>query len=59
MARALKIPSRGLGDMSLNEFLTYCGEVARRVATNNPGAPQPTPFDILLSLAKTCQGDDR
>ena len=59
MSRAIKTPSRGLGDVSLDEFFTYCQEVARHVATNDPGGPQPTPLDILLSLAKTGQGDDR
>lgn len=59
MARAMKTPSRGLGDVSLNEFNLYCGEVARHVAVNDPDGPQPTPLEILLSLSKTGQGDDR
>ncbi len=59
MERAMKTPSRGLGDVSLNEFATYCDEVARHVATNDPSGPQPTPLDILLMLSKTGQGDDR
>jgi len=59
MARAMKTPSRGLGDVSLNEFNSYCQEVSRHVAANDPNGPQPTPLEILLSLAKTGQGDDR
>jgi DNA helicase-2/ATP-dependent DNA helicase PcrA len=59
MARAMKTPSRGLGDVSLNEFTTYCEEVTKHVAANDPDGPQPTPLDILLSLSKTGQGDDR
>ena len=59
MARSMKTPSRGLGDVSLNEFATYCEEVGKHVAANDPDGPQPTALDILLSLSKTGQGDDR
>jgi len=59
MTRAMKTPSRGLGDVSLNEFTTYCDEVGRHVFETDPHGPQPTPIDILLSLAKIGQGDDR
>ncbi len=59
MIRAMKTPSRGLGDVSLNEFSAYCEEVSRHVAEADPNGPQPTPLDILLSLSKTGEGDDR
>ena len=59
MTRAMQTPSRGLGNVSINEFTLYCEEVRMHVATNDPGGPQPTPLDILLSLAKSGQGDDR
>jgi DNA helicase-2/ATP-dependent DNA helicase PcrA len=57
MIRAMKTPSRGLGDVSLNEFSTYCDEVARYVAVSDPDGIQPTPLDILLSLSTSEQGE--
>lgn len=59
MIRAMKTPSRGLGDVSLNEFSTYCDEVARYAAVSNPDCVQPTPLDVLLSLSRIEQGEDQ
>ena len=59
MVRAMKTPSRGLGDVSLKEFSNYCDDVVRYFAEKDPNGPQPSPLDILLSLTKIGQGDER
>lgn len=59
MIRAMKTPSRGLGDVSMNEFTTYCDEVARYVAVSDPDGVQPTPLDVLLSLSTIGQEEER
>lgn len=50
MMRAMKTPSRGLGDVSITEFTTYCNEVENQLQ-NNCNQLQCSPFDILVSLA--------
>lgn len=52
MYRAIKTPSRGLGDVSLNEFDAYCDEVVRQISRQGSNVPIPTPLEILLSFAK-------
>ncbi len=51
MIRAMKTPSRGLGDKSIEEFLFYCADVEKQFISTDSGSIPPTPFDILLSLA--------
>jgi DNA helicase-2/ATP-dependent DNA helicase PcrA len=50
MLRAIKTPSRGLGDVSMNEFSAYCNEVENQLQNEDIAIPT-TPLDILLSLA--------
>ena len=52
MYRAMKTPSRGLGDVSLNEFDAYCDEVVRQISRQGSNVPILTPFEIMLSFAK-------
>lgn len=53
-ARAVKAPSRGIGDASLNEFWQYCDVVREKcLETATNGDHMPTPLDILISLAPT------
>lgn len=53
-ARAVKAPSRGIGDTSLNEFFRYCDAVAETHAKmNNANDSIPTPLDVLISFAPT------
>lgn len=51
MIRAMKTPSRGLGDKSIEEFLSYCNQVDMALAESDDATPA-TPFDVLLSLAE-------
>ncbi len=51
-ARAVKAPSRGIGDTSLNEFFRYCDAVTEKYAETNSNADDiPTPLDVLISFA--------
>lgn len=53
-ARAVKAPSRGIGDTSLNEFFRYCDAVAEKHAeSNNSNDDIPNPLDVLISFAPT------
>ena len=49
--RAIKAPSRGIGETSLNEFFRYCDAVAEKYgATEDISTSIPTPMDVLFSL---------
>jgi DNA helicase-2/ATP-dependent DNA helicase PcrA len=48
MLRAMKTPSRGLGDVAVREFDDYCTRIDEYFEVNHAGSPQPTPFDVLL-----------
>ena len=51
-ARAVKAPSRGIGEASLKEFFGYCEAVAEKHAESAPGGEDaPTPLEVMLSLA--------
>lgn len=50
-ARAVKAPSRGIGETSLNEFFRYCDAVAERYAQSNGSSTVPTPMDVIVSFA--------
>jgi superfamily I DNA/RNA helicase len=51
-ARAVKAPSRGIGEASLNEFFSYCDAVTEKyVEISSSSTNPPTPLDVLLSLA--------
>ena len=51
-ARAVKAPSRGIGEASLNEFFRYCDVVTEEYAnTASTTGTVPSPMDVLLSLA--------
>ena len=50
MTRAIKTPSRGLGDDSIREFLEYCNEGKKKLQKSNDSSLSMTPFDILISM---------
>lgn len=50
MNRAFATPSRGLGEVSINEFMAYCKKVENHLQIEEQSASS-TPFDILISLA--------
>jgi len=56
-ARAVKAPSRGIGEASLDEFFSYCDAVtaAYLEAQGNEKSP-PTPLDVLMSLVPGSDG---
>ena len=57
-ARAVKAPSRGIGETSLNEFFAYCDALAEKhTATTRSISGAPTPMDVLLSLADSTGTD--
>lgn len=51
-ARAVKAPSRGIGEASLQEFFSYCDAVAA-ASQKSP----PTPLDVLVSLVPRGDGE--
>ena len=46
IARAVKTPSRGIGEVSLNEFWAYCEKGTVGVSADVPSSP----LDVLISL---------
>ena len=50
MKRAIKTPSRGIGDVAYQEFTQYCAKVEEFYESNYPDRRKPTPFDVLISL---------
>jgi len=58
MMRAMKTPPRGIGEVSLNEFFSYCKDEEKRHKEKNPDAIIPTPFDILISLSQNEKGPE-
>lgn len=58
-SRAVKAPSRGIGEASLKEFFNYCDAVtATHLETQgNEKKSPPTPLDVLMSLILRGDGD--
>lgn len=50
MLRAIKTPSRGIGDKALVEFREYCTEVNSYHQEHFPEIKRLTPLDILISM---------
>jgi len=60
-ARAVRTPSRGIGETSLDEFFRYCDSVTDKfMETPETEISPPTPMDIMLSLAPSgnCKPED-
>jgi ATP-dependent exoDNAse (exonuclease V) beta subunit len=53
MLRAMKTPSRGIGDVAHEEFEQYCALVADNAYN---GDAKPTPLDVLISLSDAQSG---
>eukprot|EP00562_Extubocellulus_spinifer_P009401 CAMPEP_0178504834 /NCGR_PEP_ID=MMETSP0696-20121128/18800_1 /TAXON_ID=265572 /ORGANISM="Extubocellulus spinifer, Strain CCMP396" /LENGTH=1039 /DNA_ID=CAMNT_0020134087 /DNA_START=488 /DNA_END=3607 /DNA_ORIENTATION=- len=58
MIRALKTPSRGIGDVAIKEFFAYCDGIDKFFADNYPNEPRSrtTPLQVLFSLADSSAG---
>ncbi len=57
-ARAVRTPSRGIGETSLDEFFRYCDAVTDKfMETPENDINPPTPMDVMLSLAPS--GNDK
>ena len=54
LMRAVRTPSRGIGDVALAEFIAYCEGVDVYFSDKFPDHVSPTPLDVLISLS-----DDR
>jgi hypothetical protein len=51
MLRAMKTPTKGIGDVAIKEFQEYCSEVASFYQEVCPSDKAPTPLEILISLS--------
>lgn len=58
MKRAVKTPSRGIGEKALEEFNAYCQVVDDFYESNYPERQKPTPFDVLISLTDGQSSDE-
>eukprot|EP00984_Skeletonema_dohrnii_P035783 scaffold35966_cov211-Skeletonema_dohrnii-CCMP3373.AAC.1 len=57
-ARAVKAPSRGIGEASLQEFFSYCDAVtATYLEAQGSQKTPPTPLDVLMSLVPRGDGE--
>jgi ATP-dependent exoDNAse (exonuclease V) beta subunit len=50
MLRAVKTPTRGIGDKAVTEFREYCTELEAFYRENFPETKRPTRLDILISM---------
>ena len=53
MLRCFKTPSRGIGNVSMNEFIAYCEDIENYFRRQNPSKKPPTFLDVLISLSNT------
>lgn len=51
MMRAMKTPSKGIGEKALSEFKEYCEKVQSYIRQNCPDHEKPTYLDILISMS--------
>ena len=57
-ARAVKAPSRGIGDASLKEFFSYCDAVTKsHLEMVGSQKSPPTPLDVLMLLVPRIEED--
>ena len=59
MIRASKTPSRGIGDVAMKEFFTYCDEIDRFLANNHPDEPRTNPLQVLISLVDETLAEEK
>lgn len=50
MIRAMKTPSRGIGDVAIREFKEYVEQVDRYYLEHHPTKKRPTPLDLVISM---------
>ena len=53
MIRAMKTPSKGIGQKAYEEFQQYWNTVQTYYLLNHPAMVPPTPLDILISMSST------
>lgn len=57
-ARAVKAPSRGIGEQSLNEFFCYCDAVTEKYFELAPSDMEPpSPMEVLLSIVHSTENN--
>ncbi len=59
MVRAMKTPSKGIGEKSFQEFKDYCEKVHSFIRQNCPDHGKPTYLDILISMSGKGDGYDK
>jgi DNA helicase-2/ATP-dependent DNA helicase PcrA len=57
MLRAIKTPSRGIGDVGMGQFKEYCDEVNLFHRENYPGMKNLAPLDVLISMTEGETGE--
>jgi len=56
MIRAMKTPSKGIGEKAFQDFKEYCDKVQSFIRQNCPDHEKPTYLDILISMSG--EGDE-
>uniref|UniRef100_A0A7S4AC05 DNA 3'-5' helicase n=1 Tax=Pseudo-nitzschia australis TaxID=44445 RepID=A0A7S4AC05_9STRA len=56
MIRAMKTPSKGIGEKGFGEFKEYCELVQSYIRQNYPDSDRPTYLDILISMTNGEEG---
>lgn len=59
MIRAFKTPSRGIGDVAMKEFFSYCDAIDRFLANNHPDEPRTNPLQVLISLVDESLAEEK
>ena len=57
MMRAMKTPSKGIGEKAFSEFKEYVEKVQSYIRQNCPDHEKPTYLDILISISSSIDGD--
>ncbi|CAJ1969552.1 unnamed protein product [Cylindrotheca closterium] len=57
MIRAMKTPSRGIGDVAIREFRTYMEEVNLYYQQHHPTKKRPTPLELLVAMTDAESSD--
>ncbi|KAL3944885.1 MAG: hypothetical protein SGBAC_001030 [Bacillariaceae sp.] len=58
MIRAMKTPSRGIGDVAIREFRGYMEEVNTYYQLHHPTLKRPTPLEVLISMTDGESNDE-
>lgn len=58
MMRAMKTPTKGIGEKAFQEFKDYCELVQKYFRQNCPDRERPTCLDVLISMTDDARGGD-